>query len=300
MRAAVILDECLALAESCVRRMGERRIARAFLPDPHPDPARDAEFGVLVLDDGCAGLYYAWLGESQQHLASRFPVDTLQGRDPLELIHALRSQDDAARSIAVAALNALTASFWRAVGYVPPPALHSFGLAPRPGGRLGMVGNFPSLVRQARAQGIAVTVLERKAHMVTREPGLEITLDPGALRQCDQVICTAATLINDSLDEVLGFCAPGAEVAVVGPTAGILPDPLFARGVSVVGGTLLRDPDEACRRLAAGLKLGDLGYRYCLGPAAQPAALRSEDQDASSPVHSIPEPYPGTEALCAR
>jgi len=271
----LILDECLELAAACVERMGPRRIVHALLPEARPDPACDAEFGVLVLDDGCAGLYYAWLGETQQHMARRFPPASLVGRDALELAHTLRAGDDAARSVAVAALNALTASFWRSVDHIPPPATDSFGLALEAGRRLGMVGNFPSLVRQARASGIEVTVLERKAHMVKREPGLEITLDPKALAHCDQVICTAATLINDSLDEVLGFCAPGAQVAVVGPTAGILPEPLFARGVAVVGGTLLRDAETACQRLAAGQKLGDAGYRYRL----------------------VPELYPGTRSL---
>jgi uncharacterized protein (DUF4213/DUF364 family) len=274
----LILDECLELAAACVERTGPRLIVHAFVPEARPDPARDAEFGVLVLDDGCAGLYYAWLGATQEGMASRFPPESLVGRDALALARSLRAGDDAARSVAVAALNALTASLWRSVDYVPPPATDSFGLALAAGRTLGMVGNFPSLVRQARALSIEVTVLERKAHMVRREPGLEITLDPQALAHCEQVICTAATLINDSMDEVLGFCAPGAQVAVVGPTAGILPEPLFARGVAVVGGTLLRNAETACQRLAAGQKLGDVGYRYRL----------------------VPGEYPGTSRLCLR
>ncbi|MEN9727381.1 MAG: hypothetical protein RL434_1747 [Pseudomonadota bacterium] len=284
----MILDECLDLAAACVARLGPRRIVQAWVPEPHPDPARDAEFGLLTLEDGSAGLYYAWLGGAQQHMANRFPTDMLAGRDALELAMTFRHGDDAARSLAVAALNALTASFWRAVAYVPPPATDSFGLCLKPAGRLGMVGNFPSLVRQARALGIAVTVLERKAHMVIREPGLEITLDPTALAGCDQILCTAATLLNDTLDEVLGFCTPGAEVAVVGPTAGVLPEPLFARGVAVVGGTLIKDAAEAARRLAAGQKLGDTGYRYRL--TRDPHVQRESDR--------MPGDYPGTRVLC--
>lgn len=300
----MILDECLELAAACVARMGPRRIVHAFVPEARPDPARDAEFGVLVLDDGCAGLYYAWLGETQQHMTRRFPPASLVGRDALALARSLRGGDDAARSVVVAALNALTASFWRHVGYVPPPATDSFGLALEAGRTLGMVGNFPSLVRQARASGIEVTVLERKAHMVKREPGLEITLDPRALTHCDQVICTAATLLNDSLDEVLGCCAPGAEVAVVGPSAGILPEPLFVRGVAVVGGTLLRDAQEACRRLAAGQKLGDAGYRYRLVESRTVAVAPDSKTDAmmqpTTAASPVPDAYPGTRRLCLR
>ena len=294
----MILDECLALAAACVRRLGPRHVARAVVPEPHPDPARDAEFGLLTLDDGSAGLYYAWLGDTQRHMASRYPADTLVGRDALELAMTFRRGDDAARSLAVAALNALTASFWRARAYMPPPATDSFGLRLKPAGKLGMVGNFPSLIRQARAQGIAVTVLERKAHMVTHEAGLEITLDPTALAGCDQIICTAATLLNDTLDEVLGYCAPDAEVAVVGPTAGVLPEPLFARGVAVVGGTLILDAEEAGRRLASGQKLGDTGYRYRLSGAPDTQLEADAVTGALVQVTRIPEGYPGTRVLC--
>jgi uncharacterized protein (DUF4213/DUF364 family) len=265
-----IADELIAWVERATAIVGDPLVARAHIPEPHPDPARDAEFGLLELEDGNAGLYYAWLGAAQRGMAARFPSRAILGRRCRELARWLAAPDEAAKSIGMAAINALTARVWRCAGYAPPAAQDSFGVALAPGDRLGMIGNFPSLVRQARSAGLAVTVIERKAHMVMRDAQVEITLDPAALRACNKVVCTAAVLLNDSLDAMLPFCRDASQLAMVGPTAGCFPEPLFARGVGVVGGTLITDASAARARLAYGEKLGDAARRYQLTPADYP------------------------------
>jgi uncharacterized protein (DUF4213/DUF364 family) len=49
-----------------------------------------------------------------------------------------------------------------------------------------------------------------------------------------------------------------AEIAVIGPTASMLPDVLFACGVRVVGGVWVKKPDELLDVLAA----GGSGYHF--------------------------------------
>jgi len=44
----------------------------------------------------------------------------------------------------------------------------------------------------------------------------------------------------------------GAEIAVMGPTAGMVPEPMFRRGVRIVGGVSVKRPDELLNILAAG------------------------------------------------
>ncbi len=244
------------------------RIAALHIPEPQPDPARDAEFGMLTLDDGSAGLYYAWMGESQRGMASRFTAEDVIGCDPVELAERYASEDEAERSLALAAINALTASYWRRLNFVPPPARSSMGISLVAGDHLGMVGNFPPLVRQARALGIRVTVLERKAHMVRTEPTLIITLDQARLADCNKIVCTAATLINDSLDEVLGYCRHAEAMAMIGPTASCFPAPLCARGFSLVGGRRIVTADLALARLRRASILADAAVKFELTPAA--------------------------------
>ena len=256
----------LSHAQQVAARRSLPHISRVYIPDPHPDPNRDAEFGLIQLADGSCGLYYAWLGATQTGMSSRFNQEDIVGQDPLSLAEYYLAHDEAARSLGLAAINAITDCEWRRTHFTPPLAASSFGFAIEPGDHLGMVGNFPSLVRQASARGARVTVLERKAHMVSRDAQCEITLDASALRDCRKVIVTAATLINDSLDEVLTHLHEDAYVVVIGPTAGCFPQPLFARGIKALGGTRVVDPDLAYARLRAGQRIGDAAERFLLTP----------------------------------
>ena len=73
-----------------------------------------------------------------------------------------------------------------------------------------------------------------------------------ALAACDTAILTGATIPNGTLPGLLEAVAADAVVSVIGPTAGILPEPLFDRGVSVVGTTLVTDVDQALDILSEG------------------------------------------------
>jgi uncharacterized protein (DUF4213/DUF364 family) len=60
------------------------------------------------------------------------------------------------------------------------------------------------------------------------------------------------------LEKILQAVGPNTEVAVMGPTAGFLPEPLFERGVRVVGGVWVKKPDHLLDVLAA----GGSGYHF--------------------------------------
>ncbi len=74
----------------------------------------------------------------------------------------------------------------------------------------------------------------------------------------DVLIVTGVTLVNHTLEEILKVARQDAEIAVIGPTASMLPDALFARGVRVVGGVWVKKPDELLDVLAA----GGSGYHF--------------------------------------
>ena len=90
-----------------------------------------------------------------------------------------------------------------------------------------------------------------------------MTLDVTKLAACNKILCTSTTVLNNSLDEILPHCSPDAFVSVVGPTAGYFPDPLFARGVDVVGGRVVENSKEFLQRLAQRKRWGDTTLRTC-------------------------------------
>ena len=247
-----IRAELLAMTARAAAALSPPPIASALIASPHPAPDKETEFGLVALADGCAGLYYAWLGTSQADMPARFRIESLLGRPALEVAAYVLGEDDGARSVGIAAINAVTEHVYRRAGFAPPAAADAFGgLVLESNDRLGMIGNFVPLVRRARDRGIATRVLERKAEMVTSGPDdFEISLDPRILRGCNKIICTGATLLNDSFDTMLAHCRAAEQVALVGPTVGFFPDVAFARGVDIVAGTAYWTA-RACKAVSA-------------------------------------------------
>lgn len=74
----------------------------------------------------------------------------------------------------------------------------------------------------------------------------------------DLLVITGVTILNDTLPGLLEMAKPGAEIAVTGPTAGMIPDVLFDMGVTIAGGILVTDADGLLDIIAE----GGSGYHF--------------------------------------
>ena len=241
MRAHTIADTLLQLITTRLGSGPPPRVRALHLP-PHPwNGTKTGEFAAIELDSGALGLSYVLLDDTLAALAG---VDgaRLVGSDALALARLWRDGHGAERTLGFAAVNALSRQLMDQAGDVPPSATDSIGgLLPQAGEHIGMVGFFPPLVQQITAAGARLTVLELRADLAGAHPGFDVTLDPSALRTCTQVLMTSTVLLNDSLDAVLAQCQQASTVVMIGPGAGCLPEPLFARGITAVGGTWIED-----------------------------------------------------------
>lgn len=230
---------------------------------PHRSTAAtetDATFCAVELEDGAFGLSYVLLGNTLQALlATHSPTRgaPLAGADPMALAQRLTDGDEVQRAIALAAVNAMTDSVWRRVGYEPPPAGNSLGdVVLGSQDHLGMIGFFPPLVQRVAQAGGRLSVVEMNAAMVERQrarfPQVTIGLDRALLTTCNTVVGTSTMLLNDTLDAMLAAAPNATRFAVIGPSAGLWPDPLFARGVTLLGGTRVTDPQAFAAAMAAG------------------------------------------------
>ena len=84
------------------------------------------------------------------------------------------------------------------------------------------------------------------------------------------MICTAATLINDTIDDMLAYCAGVEVIAVLGPSASFPPEPLFERGVSIVGGSRIDDAGAAIAMQQSGSGLRACSRRYVIERSSWP------------------------------
>ena len=240
-------------------------IKQVYMPEPRPAPDKDSEFGIVVLQDNSAGLYYAWMGDSQKGMNKRYRMQDFIGEHPMQLVELYRNDDEADRSLGMAALNAISQSVFRQSAYDLPVAADSIGeLELQAGDHLGMVGFFPSLVRKLSQRDIRLTIIEKKQQVIGAHDELNISADLAVLGACNKVLSTASTLLNDSLDEVLDKCRSAERIVLVGPTAGFLPDALFRRGVNAIGGSQVVDVPLAIERLSREQGLGDAARKYLL------------------------------------
>ena len=124
------------------------------------------------------------------------------------------------------------------------------------GRRVCMVGAMVPLIERLRECGPTELLVADRKHETLREVegATVIALDdlPAALATCQTAILTGATIPNGSIAGLLDALSPGAAVAVVGPTAGFVPDPLFSRGVAQIGTTIVTDADRMLDILAEG------------------------------------------------
>lgn len=245
-------------------------VAQAVFPPGRNGTGKTGEFCALRLTDGSVGTAFVLLGDTLARIQAVRPAD-LVGQAPLDLARGFASDDPVARALGLAAINAVTQHVFRRAGYEPDLAANSLGsLQLEAGDRVGMIGFFPPLVKDVRALGLPLTVVELRAELVRDAPGLTVTLDPKRLAECNKIISTSTVLLNDTLEDILAHCRHADELALVGPSASCFPDPLFARGVTTMGGYWVLDPAAFMRRAEALEPWGDAGKKSCVQRAAYP------------------------------
>ena len=283
MSVMTIALEVLALLEKALGGAPVPRVRALHLPPAPWSGKREGEFGALELDDGSLGLSYVLLSGSLDRLAGDARTAGgpdragrhagFAGANALEVARLWANADAALRTIGFAAVNALTRHLLDRAGFVPPDATDSIGgLAPQPGEHIGMIGYFPPLVQRVTASGARLTVLELRTDLEGPREGFHITLDARKLEACDKVLSTSTVLLNDTLDDVLSHCAGARAFAMIGPGASCLPDPLFARGVTLLGGVWIEDGAAFKAALADGTPWGRHARKFALARDDYPGA----------------------------
>ncbi len=258
----------MAAARRIDAALGPARVKRVVLPPLMEKPGKEGEFCAVELEDGSVGLSFALLDGTLRALHTSPQARSLSAMD---LVRGYGTGDLAARALGLAAINALARRLYDRAGFVPDSSVDSFGsLALERGDRLGMVGHFTPLIEQARSLGIPVTVLELRADLVREEPGLVVTLDAKRLSGCNKIVSTSTLLLNDTFEPVSAAWRGAEAVAIVGPSAGCPPDPLFAAGVSAVGTAWVADRETFLARLSAGQKWGASSRKVTLTPQGYP------------------------------
>ncbi len=266
-----IAREIVSTLERLAGRTPVPRVRALHLAPPSADGTRAGEFCALELEDGTVGLSYVLLGDTIARLRAGAAPDRVRGAGALDVARWYAERDGPDRVLGFAAVNALTALLFERAGFTPDSAADTIGeLAPGPGDHVGVIGLFPPLVPRILATGARLTVLELDPRLAAEHDGWRVTLDREALRGCQKVLSTSTVLLNDTVDAVAARCAGARVFAVVGPGASCLPDPLFARGVTLVGGTWIVDRPGLLEAIRTGKTWGATARKTALRRGGYP------------------------------
>lgn len=260
-----ILTEMRDMALGLASRMQIPKIAGiVFPPFYEGGQPQDCEFMAMALEGGAGGLSYVLLPDSSAADFRALNPQSFIGTHPETYAAAFGGSDPLYNMLGLAAINAICQHVMRVSDFTPDIATDSIGLMNiKDGDRVGMVGFFPPLLKYLRGSNAELVIVEKNQQLVERYPNLHVTLDITALNRCNKVLCTSTTLLNDTLDEVLLHCTAAEHIAVLGPTAGFFPDPLFARGVDVLGGRMIKDGMLLLQLVAERKRWGAATQKLC-------------------------------------
>lgn len=181
----------------------------------------------------------------------------LTGRKTVQFLDEMFSGNPLKKTMGIAVLNALSSTYWE----MHPPETYRI--------RIGIDALddviFPDDELVVVVGALVPTIRSLKQR---GKPFAIIELDPSTLKadeleffvpfekahdvvpQADLLVVTGTTLINDTLEGLLEMRRPEAEVIVVGPTASMIPDAFFARGVTRIGGVMVTDADRVLNVIA--------------------------------------------------
>ena len=239
---------------------------------------------VELADDGDGEARTAGLAHRPPGDPNRLPSDP---SDPEELLGPLQDAGTGEaswlpRAVAIATLNALSAPFidWQSGD---PMARLDPGVE-----TITTVGLFRPAFR--KFADVTVRVIEREqvvADSVTAPDGVVVeSYRPEqtavAMQGTEVVFVTGSTLVYGGIERSLEAVPAEATAVVIGATASMLPEQLFAAGADVVAGVAVDDTGRAREAVAAGAcgtDLHDHGVRKGFVAETQPAGLGHQEHE---------------------
>jgi uncharacterized protein (DUF4213/DUF364 family) len=256
-------------------------IEEIFIPSENKlnSDQKKANFGAIRLKDGSTGIFFVGLQSDFYKTMSKVNLRDLAKHEPLDLVSKFKSYNLFERTIALGMINAISHLLFLRSNFqfnYTESILDLLNL--NSSDVIGMVGYFPPLVRKLNKFGNKLVVLELKKELIKKNPNWEITLEKRKLLECNKIICTSTTLINNTIDDILNFTNKAEFFALIGPTAGFIPDPLFKKKITAIGGSIVNNSQLFFQRIRQGERWGDSVSKFVMTKKSYPGVKRLINQ----------------------
>ena len=192
--------------------------------------------------------------------AARMPqAGNLEGKPISEILKYSLDANVLKSAVGVAILNALSQLVLETAGVADYPMIKDKDgfdlLRIQPNENVSLIGAFGPYIRRLKMMGNPFFIVEKNP--LTLRPDELKYFKPesemrSALEKSDVVIMTGTTIVNHTIDTILSSIKNGIRTAIIGPTASMLPDAFFKRGVHVMAGVRILDPDLMIKILKQG------------------------------------------------
>ncbi|MDD1729777.1 MAG: DUF364 domain-containing protein [Methanospirillum sp.] len=137
-----------------------------------------------------------------------------------------------------------------------------------------VVGALWPVIHRLKLRGVAYRIFELNQNAL-REDELPLFVPPEeqdtVLASAGCVVMTGATMVTGTTEDLLSRIPEGVPVIIGGPTISMIPDILFERGVTAIGGDIVTDPDS----LLTTIMQGGSGYHF-FGSSAKKILIRKD------------------------
>lgn len=214
----------------------------------------------------------------------------LKGKPVRELMEAMYKGNFLRKAIGIAVLNALSQTCWQKnppQKYEIQNNVDALEVVEIPeDAYVVVVGALAPFIKKLKKRDKHFTILEMDPSTLKQDEMpfyVHGSQAPEFVPRADVLVITGTTLINDTLDDLLSLAKPGAHIVIVGPTASLLPDAFFKRGVDIIGGISVTNPDELLDLLAE----AGSGYHF-FGKSADRTVIKISSYAVSGKLSQFP------------
>lgn len=200
----------------------------------------------VILSTGRAGVAYTPI-----HELSEYPVladaGKIAGRPALNFMNKAESLNLVEAAVGVATINALSQAAFEA-----KPEKYAFSDIDvldliQPKDEVVTVGYFGPLIPKILRKTRDLYVLEKRRIRDKRVRIIPPRDASTVLPSSDVLLISGSTLVNKTINQILKLRGDAREVVLLGPTASMVPQPLFKKGVTAVMGVKIIDAEKMLR-----------------------------------------------------
>jgi uncharacterized protein (DUF4213/DUF364 family) len=245
-----------------------------IIKEKSPLPLKEIRFEDLVigvfftgvkLSSSHGGCAFTPVGEIPEAVccptsAARMPqAGALEGRPVSEILNYALDPNVLKSAIGVATINALTQlviDSEKDGDYQIVKNEDGFDLLKiEPHETVSLVGAFGPYIRRLKTMGNPFFIIEKNPQTLRSDEIRYFKPEPemrSAIEKSNVLIITGTAIVNHTIDSIISLINNYKRTAIIGPTASMIPDAFFKRGVNIMAGVRITNSDEMIKILKQG------------------------------------------------